>query len=156
MPPSVTSTSTSVTLLSESEVSVTVAEYVLAAAKGMSSSGVAPCVKHFPGHGDTHVDSHLALPKIMKTKQVITETELVPFKTAFDEAQSNPRLGSLLTVMTSHHALPLITGSDEPCSLSKVITTEMLRKEMGFKGVVVTDCLEMDAIAATKDDDGAQ
>ncbi|ESK84536.1 glycoside hydrolase [Moniliophthora roreri MCA 2997] len=133
-----------------------VAEYVLAAAKGMSSSGVAPNVKHFPGHGDTHVDSHLALPKIMKTKEVITETELVPFKAAFDEAQSNPRLGSLLTVMTSHHALPLITGSDEPCSLSKLITTEILRKEMGFKGVVVTDCLEMDAIAATKDDDGVQ
>ncbi|KAK1224878.1 hypothetical protein PQX77_012189 [Marasmius sp. AFHP31] len=128
-----------------------VAQFVSAAARGLSNSGIAPCLKHFPGHGDTHVDSHLALPKIMKDKAAISQVELVPFQHVFDHNKND-----LLTVMTSHHALPNITGSDEPCSLSKTITSGLLREEMGFKGVVVTDCLEMDAIAATKDDDGAQ
>ncbi|KAG7086853.1 hypothetical protein E1B28_002774 [Marasmius oreades] len=133
-----------------------VSKFVTAAARGLIKSGIAPAVKHFPGHGDTHVDSHLALPKIMKDKETITRVELVPFQRVFDEAKNNSSLGGLLTVMTSHHALPVITGSDEPCSLSKTITTGLLREEMGFQGVVVTDCLEMDAIAATKQDGGAQ
>ncbi|KAL0573030.1 hypothetical protein V5O48_008941 [Marasmius crinis-equi] len=128
-----------------------VSQFVSAAARGLTKSGIAPCVKHFPGHGDTHIDSHLALPKIMKDKETITKVELVPFQQVFGHLKND-----LLTVMTSHHALPKITGSDEPCSLSKTITTGLLREEMGFQGVVVTDCLEMDAIAATKEDDGVQ
>ncbi|KAF9254818.1 glycoside hydrolase [Marasmius fiardii PR-910] len=135
-----------------------VSGFVTAAARGLAKSGIAPCLKHFPGHGDTHVDSHLALPKIMKDKETITKVELVPFRGAFEEAKKDPssELDRLLTVMTSHHALPVITGSEEPCSLSKMITTGLLREEMGFGGVVVTDCLEMDAIAATKEDRGVQ
>ena len=94
----------------------------------------------------------------MKDKDTITQVELVPSQHAFDQAKNDTTipLSNLLTVMTSHHALPNITGSDEPCSLSKMITTGLLREEMKFQGVVVTDCLEMDAIAAIKDDGGIQ
>lgn len=100
---------------------------------------MAPTAKHFPGHGDTHVDSHLALPRIMKTKGQILCEELVPFQTLIDSG--------IPCIMTGHMALPLITGEDTPCSLSRMITTTLLKGEMGFKGVVVTDCLEMNAIA---------
>lgn len=117
------------------------AEYVSAASAGLASAGIAPCAKHFPGHGDTHVDSHLALPRILKTLDEIRATELVPFKTLLGN------LPEIATIMTGHMALPLVTGNDEPCSLSRRITTGILREEMGFMGVVVTDCLEMDAIA---------
>ncbi|KAF8920709.1 glycoside hydrolase superfamily [Mucidula mucida] len=122
---------------------VQVGKYVIASAKGLISSNVAPSAKHFPGHGDTHVDSHLALPKIMKTKAQIDKDELVPFRMLI-ESDLKPTDS---TIMIGHMALPLVTGSDEPSSLSKKIVTDILRKELQFDGVVVTDCLEMDAIA---------
>ncbi|KZV99748.1 glycoside hydrolase [Exidia glandulosa HHB12029] len=117
------------------------AQYAEAVAKGLLSSSIAPCAKHFPGHGDTHVDSHLALPVIRKTKAQLHETELLPFIQLM-------KAGVLPTVMTGHMALPLVTESDVPCSLSRVITTETLRNDLKFDGVVVTDCLEMDAVSA--------
>lgn len=118
-----------------------VAEFSSAVARGLASSGVAPSPKHFPGHGDTHVDSHLGLPRILKTKEQLEATELVPFK----------RLVSVgvATIMTGHMALPLVAGDDTPCSLSQKITTDLLRAELGFQGVIVTDCLEMDAVVDT-------
>ncbi|KAF8961591.1 glycoside hydrolase superfamily [Flammula alnicola] len=116
-----------------------VATFAVAVSRGSSSAGVAPTGKHFPGHGDTHVDSHLALPRILKSKDQILREELVPFKSLI--------ASGIPSIMTGHMALPLITGDDTPCSLSRKITTDLLKDEMGFKGVVVTDCLEMDAIA---------
>ena len=116
-----------------------VAKFAFAVSRGHAAAGVASTGKHFPGHGDTHVDSHLALPRILKTKEQITKEELQPFKYLIDEG--------IPSIMTGHMALPLITGDDTPCSLSKGITTGLLKEELGFKGVVVTDCLEMDAIA---------
>ncbi|KAJ7623448.1 glycoside hydrolase family 3 protein [Roridomyces roridus] len=110
-----------------------------AVSAGLSKAGVAPSAKHFPGHGDTSVDSHLALPRILKTKPELAAVELPPFATLIEN--------SVATIMTGHMALPSITGSDEPCSLSRAITTDLLREEMGFEGVVTTDCLEMDAIS---------
>jgi beta-N-acetylhexosaminidase len=101
-------------------------------------AGVAPSAKHFPGHGDTHVDSHLGLPRILKSKEQLLATELVPFRLLIENR--------IATVMTGHMALPNIIGDDTPCSLSKLITTGFLRNEMKYAGVVVTDCLEMDAI----------
>ncbi|KAH8922504.1 glycoside hydrolase family 3 protein [Atractiella rhizophila] len=118
-----------------------VGRFAHSAARGLTRSGVAPSPKHFPGHGDTHVDSHLALPRIMKSSDDLASVELVPFKRLFQDPDN------VATIMTGHMALPLITGGDEPCSLSRKITTDLLRKELGFQGVVVTDCLEMDAIA---------
>ncbi|KAH7911793.1 glycoside hydrolase family 3 protein [Hygrophoropsis aurantiaca] len=116
-----------------------VAQYAKAVSDGLTSGGVAPSAKHFPGHGDTHVDSHLALPVIRKTSEDILKLELVPFQALVDS--------KVATIMTGHMALPLVTGDDTPCSLSRTITTGLLREKMGFEGVIVTDCLEMDAVA---------
>ncbi|KAJ6610465.1 glycoside hydrolase superfamily [Mycena sp. CBHHK59/15] len=107
-----------------------VGAFASAVAQGLTNAGIAPSAKHFPGHGDTAVDSHLALPRIMKSKAELSATELPP-------------------IMTGHMALPAVTGTDAPCSLSRAITTDLLRGELGFAGLVVTDCLEMDAISDT-------
>jgi beta-N-acetylhexosaminidase len=116
-----------------------VSKFSTAAARGLTFTGIAPSPKHFPGHGDTHVDSHIGLPRIEKTKQQLDTTELVPFKQLVSDG--------VATVMTGHMALPIVVGDDTPCSLSRTITTDLLRTEMGFEGVIVTDCLEMDAVA---------
>ena len=107
---------------------------------------MAPSAKHFPGHGNTHVDSHLSLPRILVDKPALSATELVPFRALVD--------GGIASIMTGHMALPLVTGDDMPCSLSRAITTDLLRGEMGFQGVVVTDCLEMEAVAETYGSEG--
>jgi beta-N-acetylhexosaminidase len=116
-----------------------VAALVTAASRGSVSAGVASSAKHFPGHGDTHVDSHLGLPRIEKTKEQIDAEELVPFRALVAEG--------VPSIMIGHMALPLIIGDDTPCSVSKQIVSGILRDEMGYEGVVVTDCLEMDAVA---------
>ena len=116
-------------------------EFARAVSRGLTTSGIAPSAKHFPGHGDTHVDSHLALPRILKSLDELRQEELVPFKSLI--------AGDVATIMTGHMALPKITGSDIPSSLSRDITTNLLRSDLGFKGVIVTDCLEMDAVAGT-------
>ncbi|KDQ54495.1 glycoside hydrolase family 3 protein [Jaapia argillacea MUCL 33604] len=115
-----------------------VGKYVKATCNGLVSAGVAPCAKHFPGHGDTHVDSHLALPRILKPKENLLDTELRPFKALIDD--------DIPTIMTGHMAFPLVNGDDTPCSLSASITTQLLRDELGYNGVIVTDCLEMEAV----------
>ena len=111
-----------------------------------TAQNVAPSAKHFPGHGNTHVDSHLSLPRILVDKASLSSTELVPFKALIHE-----NIGS---IMTGHMALPNITGDDVPCSLSRAITTDLLRGELGYDGVVVTDCLEMEAVAETYGSEG--
>ncbi|KAF5352902.1 hypothetical protein D9758_007867 [Tetrapyrgos nigripes] len=120
-----------------------VAKHVEKACEGLRSAGIAPCVKHFPGHGDCSVDSHLGMPVIKKGMDELAKGELVPFE----------RVSSWegVTMMTGHMAMPEVTGKMyEPCSLSREVTTRLLREKMGFKGLVVTDCLEMDAIARTQ------
>lgn len=117
-----------------------VGDYATAASQGFVSAAVAPCAKHFPGHGDTHVDSHLALPVINKTKEEIEGGDLPPFRAVI--------AADIPSIMTAHIALPLLTGDNSPASLSKKITTDLLRTELGYDGVIVTDCLEMDAISA--------
>ncbi len=117
-----------------------------AVSDAFTAQNVAPSAKHFPGHGNTHVDSHLSLPRILVDKASLSSTELVPFK-----ALIRDNIGS---IMTGHMALPNITGDDTPCSLSRAITTDLLRGELGYKGVVVTDCLEMEAVAETYGSEG--
>lgn len=117
-----------------------VSEYATAASQGFGSSLVASCAKHFPGHGDTHIDSHLALPVINKAKEEIYAGDLLPFL-ALIAAQ-------VPSIMTAHIALPFITGDNTPASLSRKITTDLLRKELKYGGVVVTDCLEMEAVSS--------
>ncbi|KAG6370719.1 hypothetical protein JVT61DRAFT_11105 [Boletus reticuloceps] len=120
-----------------------VAKYAVEVSDGLTEGGIAPSAKHFPGHGDTHVDSHLALPVIKKSEGELHETELVPFRALIE--------AGVATIMTGHMALPMVVGEQDketPCSCSRTVTTGLLREQLGFKGVVVTDCLEMDAVAA--------
>lgn len=117
-----------------------VSDYARAASQGFVSVNVASCGKHFPGHGDTQVDSHLALPVINKSREEMDGGDLPPFRGLIAD--------KVPSVMTAHIALPRVTGNNEPASLSRKITTDVLRKELGYEGVIVTDCLEMAAIAA--------
>ncbi|KAG2076449.1 glycoside hydrolase [Suillus decipiens] len=116
-----------------------VARFAKAVGDGLTGGGVAPSAKHFPGHGDTNVDSHLGLPVIHKSRTELDQTELKPFKELID--------AGVATIMTGHMVIEALTGDSEtPASLSRAVTTTLLREELQFEGVVVTDCLEMNAV----------
>jgi beta-N-acetylhexosaminidase len=107
---------------------------------GMQQQGIMAVAKHFPGHGDTDVDSHEALPSIRSGKKRLDSLELFPYR----ELISNGLSG----VMTGHLQIPSMeTQSNRPASLSRVMIDSLLRKEMGFKGLIFTDALNMKAIA---------
>jgi beta-N-acetylhexosaminidase len=117
-----------------------VAKHGVAAARGFQAGGVAACGKHFPGHGDTNVDSHLSLPVIPHDRARLNAVELVPFKAAID--------AGLDSIMTAHVFFPALEpAANLPATLSKHVMTGLLRGDLGFKGVICTDCLEMKAIA---------
>lgn len=108
-------------------------------AKGIAKQTVA--CKHFPGHGATDVDSHLGVPVIRKTRAQLDATELVPFRRAI--------AANVDAVIVAHIALPDITGEELPSCLSPRIAHDLLRNELGFEGVAVSDCLEMQATLKT-------
>ena len=110
----------------------------IAFAGGLAESHVTAVYKHFPGHGDTSVDSHKSLPVVNKTRAELDAVELAPFKEAIASGAE--------MIMVAHIALPKITGDRTPASLSYKITTELLRNELGFNGLVVTDGLNMGAL----------
>lgn len=95
--------------------------------------------KHFPGHGDTAVDTHMNLAVINATREHLDDVELPPFRAAIQAGVD--------AIMTAHIAVPALAPADVPATLSPAILTGMLRGEMGFKGIVVTDALEMGGIA---------
>ena len=95
-------------------------------------------VKHFPGHGDTAVDSHMNMPTITADRDRLERVELVPFKAAI--------AAGVDSVMTAHVAVPALSPPEIPATLSPAILTDLLQKELGFKGIVVTDALEMAGI----------
>lgn len=108
--------------------------------KGLQDEGVMACAKHFPGHGDVSVDSHLDLPVINKSMQQLDTLELYPFKKLFEAG-----VGS---VMIAHLSIPAIdTTAHQPTSLSEKNVTELLRKQLGFTGISFTDALEMQGVA---------
>ncbi|MGM9992490.1 MAG: beta-N-acetylhexosaminidase [Candidatus Bruticola sp.] len=111
-----------------------------AAIRGLRDGGVIPTAKHFPGHGNTDMDSHLALPSIKGTRQQLEETELLPFKAAIRE--------QVEAIMTAHIVFPAL-DKQLPATLSKTILTDLLRHELGYQGVIVTDSLAMKSIANT-------
>lgn len=109
----------------------------IATMKGLKDSNIIATVKHFPGHGDTSVDSHVGLPVVENDLERLKSFELVPFQKAIDEGVD--------MVMVSHIMLPKIDKND-PATLSKTIVTDILRKDMNYNGVVVTDDMTMGAI----------
>ncbi|CAM4259877.1 beta-N-acetylhexosaminidase [Paenibacillus endophyticus] len=126
---------------SYSDRSSVVAELGAAAVAGYQAAGVAATVKHFPGHGDTAVDSHHALPILQHGRERLEAIELKPFRAAIEAGTD--------CIMTAHVCLPALDATGVPSTLSKPILTGLLRTELGYNGVVVTDCLEMDAIDKT-------
>lgn len=118
----------------------TVAAYGNAMAEGLLSGRVIPVAKHFPGHGDTAVDSHLGLPVVPKTREELEQCELLPFRSAI--AHGIP------CIMAAHILFPKIEKEQVPASLSRDILTGLLKESCGFDGLVLTDCLEMQAVQA--------
>tara|TARA_R110002073_G_scaffold40547_1_gene114865 strand:- start:68250 stop:71255 length:3006 start_codon:yes stop_codon:yes gene_type:complete len=117
-----------------------VAQKAIAFTKGIQSENVLANAKHFPGHGDTDVDSHLALPTIPFTKERLDSIELYPYKKLFETG--------LASVMVAHLSVPALEpNSSLPSSLSKDIVTNLLKEKMGFEGLIFTDALNMKGAA---------
>jgi beta-N-acetylhexosaminidase len=107
--------------------------------RGTQDAGSIATVKHFPGHGDTDVDSHRGLPVLNFTRERLDSVELRPFKSAI--------AGGVMSVMVGHLAVPSIDGADNiPATLSTRITTSILKTDLGFRGLVVTDAMTMDGV----------
>lgn len=106
--------------------------------RGARLGGAIPVIKHFPGHGDTNVDSHLGLPVIEKTEAELLDFELIPFQKSIQEGAK--------AVMSAHIVYPNL-DKKYPSTLSKKILTDILRKKLGFEGMVITDAMEMHAIS---------
>jgi beta-N-acetylhexosaminidase len=118
----------------------TVIQYGMAAMRGIQSAGMIATAKHFPGHGDTSTDSHYTMPLVPHDRQRLDSMELPPFKAAIKQG--------IDAIMTAHVVFPAIESQpDLPATLSGAVLTDLLRDELGFNGVIITDCLEMAAIA---------
>src|SRR5690606_31445246 len=107
--------------------------------KGMMDEGIIISLKHFPGHGDTDVDSHYDLPKLLFNKPRLDSLEIYPFKRMIQQGASG--------VMVAHLSIPNVDNTPNlPSSLSKVIVTDILKKELGFRGLVFTDAMDMKGV----------
>jgi len=118
-----------------------VGELGAAAIRGFQEAGVAACAKHFPGHGDTEADSHRELPIVPHGRERLAAVELAPFRRAIAEGVD--------AIMTAHVLFPAYDDSGVPATISERILGGLLRRELGYDGVIVTDCLEMNAISET-------
>ncbi|MYW00745.1 glycoside hydrolase family 3 protein [Streptomyces sp. SID3343] len=117
-----------------------VAAHTAAYVTGLQAAGVAACVKHFPGHGDTAIDSHLGLPRVDVSRETLAARELVPFHASIAAGTK--------AIMTAHILLPAY-DTEVPATLSRRIMTGLLREELGYDGLIVTDAIEMGAVAHT-------
>jgi beta-N-acetylhexosaminidase len=115
-----------------------VSRHTVAWIRGLQRAGVAAAAKHFPGHGNTSVDSHLDVPVIKASRAELDAVELAPFRAAID--------AGVLAIMSAHLRVPAL-DPDLPATLSPRIMTELLRDELGFTGLIVTDGIEMRAIS---------
>jgi len=120
-----------------------VAKMVAEAVKGFKSQGILTTLKHFPGHGATTVDSHLGYAANDKSKEELETGEWLPFAAGITAGTD--------MIMVGHIALPKVTDEETPATLSKVIITDILRKEMGYSGVIITDAMNMGAITTSYD-----
>lgn len=114
-----------------------VSRLAVAEVRGFQSAGVGACAKHFPGHGNTPTDSHVSLPVVSGSLDFLWEYDLVPFRATVD--------AGVASVMISHVKFEAL-DPDYPSTLSPAIITGLLRDEIGFEGLIVTDCMEMQAI----------
>ena len=126
---------------------VIVASMADAVAKGLKSKGIVTVYKHFPGHGSTTGDPHKGYAISDKTIDDLKKDDLIPFEKGIDE--------NVPCIMIGHISLPKVTGDDTPASLSKEIVTGLLRKDLGYNGIVVTDAMNMGAIKDNYDSDEA-
>ncbi|MFI9581937.1 glycoside hydrolase family 3 protein [Streptomyces sp. NPDC052236] len=115
-----------------------VARLVAAQVRGYQSAGIAATSKHFPGHGDTTVDSHTGIPVITHTRRQWEEIDAPPFRAAI--------AAGIDSIMTAHIQFPALDPSNDPATLSRPILTGILREELGYDGVVVTDALNMQGV----------
>ncbi len=115
------------------------ARMVVQMVKGLQDGNMIACLKHFPGHGSTSADSHYGKSVSQRTAEELRETEFIPFRAGIE--------AGVELVMISHMSLPQVTGNDEPCDFSYDVVTGMLREELGFEGLIVTDSHEMGAIS---------
>ena len=121
-----------------------VAKMSKALASGLEENGVMSIYKHFPGQGSTATDSHSSLPIVETTREELEKSDLIPFKNAI---KNDAKI-----IMVGHIALPNITGDNTPATLSKKMTTDLLRNELGFRGLIITDGLNMGALTSNYDD----
>jgi beta-N-acetylhexosaminidase len=117
-----------------------VARHGTAFVRGLHAAGVAACAKHFPGHGDTAVDSHLDLPVVSQPREVVRHRELVPFRAVIEAGTD--------AVMTSHVVVRAF--DDTPATLSRPVLVDLLRGELGFTGAIVTDALDMKGVSGRR------
>jgi len=115
-----------------------VAKMDLEVAQGLADNNVLSCFKHFPGHGATQGDTHEGFAYTNKTLEELKKSELVPFQAASDN--------DIPFIMISHISVPNIIGNNTPSSLSKVMITDILRGQMGYNGIIITDSMSMGAI----------
>src|SRR5438105_2116629 len=115
-----------------------VGECASAGSDACQAEGVLACAKHFPGHGRTTVDSHKELPRVEVSAELLRAIDLVPFRRAIERG--------VASVMSAHVAFPALDPTGAPATLSKAILTDLLRKELEFTGLVVTDALIMEAV----------
>lgn len=118
-----------------------VARFGAAFMKGMNAAGVYGSAKHFPGHGDTNVDSHKALPTLDFSYERLDSLELYPFKHLIEENAD--------MIMVAHLSIPALDSTGVPASISKPIVTGLLKEKLGYKGIVITDALNMKGVSET-------
>ncbi|HEX5993831.1 MAG TPA: glycoside hydrolase family 3 protein [Jiangellales bacterium] len=118
-----------------------VSDLVAAQVNGYHDGGVATVAKHFPGHGDTAVDSHFGLPEVTHTREQLEAIDLPPFRAAIDEGVD--------TIMTAHVVLRSVDPSGAPATMSQPILTGLLREELDYDGLIVTDALDMGGATST-------
>ena len=118
-----------------------VAGLARAAVRGYRAAGIISTLKHFPGHGDTTIDSHLALPLISHELNRLNAVELVPFRSGIAAGADS--------IMLAHIVFPALTQDSYPATIAPAVIQGLLREQLGFTGMVISDCMEMHAIAKT-------
>ena len=124
-----------------------VSDFAIEYIRGMNDVGVLGCLKHFPGHGNTSVDSHLGLPVLEETLEQLLDNELVPFIKGIED--------NVDSIMIGHLAVPALNkGKDTSATLSKSVIETLLRKQLGYDGLVISDALNMKSVSNLYDNKG--